>query len=141
MIGKFNQNKPRFPGMDRPVGAPKAKAASAKASAAAPKKASSKAAPKQPSDSGHRKVVTKKYTQRVLEDVPVCHMREWLDKMDSVFSNSEVTKKFTKGDCLAMLSFSLGFHPRDPPCEFRPQARSRSERLLFHHRKCTVSAY
>jgi hypothetical protein len=117
-------NQLRFPGMNRPVGAPKAKSASAKAAAAGSKKtaAAKSQATEQSSDPGGRKVVCKKYTQKVLEDVPVCHMREWLDKMDSIHSNTEVTKKFSKADCLAMLSFSLGFHPRDPPCESGPQA-------------------
>ena len=46
--------------------------------------------------------------------------REWLDKMDGVYANLEVTKKFSRQDALTMLSFGLGFHPRDPPVESAP---------------------
>ena len=107
---------PRFPGMSGPVSTklgdkPKAKAA-VKKSAAAPKRLAS--------DPGARKVSTKKYTQKHIQDVPLCHLREWLDKMDGVYANLEVTKKFSRQDALTMLSFGLGFHPRDPPVESAP---------------------
>ena len=69
------------------------------------------------SDQGSRMVVTKRYSQRFLEDVPICHMRQWLNHMDSVYANINVTKKFGKEDCLQMLSFCLGFHPREAPVE------------------------
>lgn len=98
----------RFPGMDAPLVKPKAAAKAASKKAAAKKMAS---------EGGARKVVTKKYTQKYLSDVPLCHMREWLDKMEGVHLNLEATKKFTKQDAITMLSFCLGFHPRDAPVE------------------------
>jgi len=73
--------------------------------------------PKKPVSDTTRKVVTKKYTQKCVADVPLCHMREWLDKMEGVHLNLEATKKFSKQDAITMLSFCLGFHPRDPPVE------------------------
>lgn len=103
--------------MSGPV-APKPSDRPKSAAKAAPAAAKQKAAPKKSaSDNGARKISTKKYTQKCIQDVPLCHMREWLDKMDSVYCNLEVTKKFSKQDCMSMLSFGLGFHPKDPPCE------------------------
>lgn len=63
-------------------------------------------------------MITKKYTQKTVQDVPLCHMREWLEQMDSVYANKQVTKQFSKEQCMTMLGFGLGFHPRDAPCEF-----------------------
>ena len=96
----------RFPGMKGPVtGKAKAKGA------AKPKPGGGR------SSEGTRTVSTKRYSQKYLDDVPVCHMRQWLNAMDSVCGNHNVTKKYTKEDCLQVLSFSLGFHPRDAPVE------------------------
>eukprot|EP00435_Cladocopium_sp_Y103_P022815 s3933_g5.t1 len=64
---------------DKPgKGQPKA---TSKKAAAAPKRLAS--------DPGNRRVSTKKYTQKCIEDVPLCHMKEWLDKMDAVHCNLE----------------------------------------------------
>ena len=109
----------RFPGMDaaptesksvkKPPSTASAKAAAAKKPPGGGKKI------KEPSESGPRTVTCKRYSQKLLRDIPVCHLQQWLEAADSVYANSSVTKTLDKKDLLTLLSFMLGWNPTSEP--------------------------
>lgn len=110
-------HQPRWPGMQAPISDEGQKpAAKAKASAkrkAAPKRTSS--------DGGIRQVSTRRYSQKTLQEIPMCHIQQWLEHADSVHANGSVTKGLDKQQLLMMLTFMVGWHPETEPVESCPQ--------------------
>ena len=108
----------RFPGMDAAPADPrtgKKTPSTASAKAPAAKRTPNPKNKREPSDGGTRIVTCKRYSQKYLKDIPVCHLQQWLEAADSVHANSSVTKTLDKNDLLTLLSFMLGWNKNSEP--------------------------